>query len=94
MFTCTNNTINRTECFSCENVITWNIEGLRKYHGDVDFKNYLQKFDIISLVETFGNFVGEFNGFYLGILYLRMLEKGCRAQGEIAEVFAFSLKIG
>ena len=94
MFTCTNNTINRTECFSCVNVITRNIEGLRKHQGDVDFKNYLQTFDIISLVETFGNFVRESNGFYLGILYLRMLEKGSRAQEETAEVFAISLKTG
>ena len=82
MFTCTNNTINRTECFSCVNVITWNIEGLRKYHGDVDFKNYLQKFDIISLVETFGNFVGEFNGFLSGYSVFENVRKRMPSSGR------------
>ena len=29
----------------------------------MDFINYLQSFDIISLVETWGNFEGEFSNF-------------------------------
>ena len=44
-------------------ILTWNIEGLKKYDNDVDLKKYLQSFDIISLVETWGDFVGEFSNF-------------------------------
>ena len=45
------------------NILTWNIEGLQKYYNDVDLKNYLHTFDIISFFETWGNFVGEFSNF-------------------------------
>ena len=44
-------------------ILTWNIEGLQKYDNDIELKKYLQSFDIISLVETWGNFVGEFSNF-------------------------------
>ena len=44
-------------------ILTWNIEGLQKYTDDVELKNYLQTFDIVSLVETWGNHVGEFSNF-------------------------------
>ena len=57
------------------NILTWNIEGLQKYYNDVDLKNYLHTFDIISFFETWGNFVGEFSNFLLSFTAYESVRK-------------------
>ena len=45
------------------NIVTWNVNGLSKLNDDQSVKNYLKTFDIIGIVETWGNFKNEFDSF-------------------------------
>lgn len=61
------------------NILTWNIEGLQKYNDDLDMKTILQSFDIISLIETLSNFIGEFSNFlhsYTAFEFVRKRKPG------------------
>ena len=44
-------------------ILTWNIEGLKKYTHDVSLKGYFEQFDIIGLLESWSNFQGESDSF-------------------------------
>ena len=45
------------------NILSWNIEGLHKYQDDGELKQYLSKFDIVFLCETWSYYVGVFGNF-------------------------------
>ena len=45
------------------NILSWNIEGLHKYQDDGELKQYLSKFDIVFLCETWSYYVGKFGNF-------------------------------
>ena len=45
------------------NVLSWNVNGLGKFRNNVYVKQYLNKFDVIGLLETWSNFNSEFDNF-------------------------------
>lgn len=48
------------------NIGSWNIEGLIKYEQNGEFKEYLKRFDIFSLCETWGKNLSDFENFLEG----------------------------
>ena len=58
------------------NLLTWNIEGLKKYINDSALKDYFYQFDVVGLEETWADFQGEFDLFFMIIHVLMMLELG------------------
>ena len=43
------------------NILSWNIAGLRKYLDSVSFKHLLNDYDIIGIVDTWSDRLGEFS---------------------------------
>ena len=57
-----------TSCANIQNfinmhILTWNIEGLKKYSNDLSMKEYFCDFDIVGLCETWSDYQGEFSTF-------------------------------
>ena len=49
--------------YTCINILTWNIEGLKKYTNDALLKGYFRQFDVMGLLESWSNFQGDFDFF-------------------------------
>ena len=68
------------------NLLTWNIEGLKKYINDSTLKDYFYQFDVVGLEETWADFQGEFDSFlhdYTCFDDVRVRGRGLRNSGGV-----------
>ena len=64
----------------------WNIAGLNKYRNGNPVINYLNTFDIIGLIETRGNFSGEFDTLLPGFIHFDCVRKNVLTRLETVAV--------
>ena len=68
------------------NLLTWNIEGLKKYINDPTLKDYFYQFDVVGLEESLADFQGEFDSFlqdYTCFDDVRVRGRGLRNSGGV-----------